>query len=297
MVPSLSSAAELAAAGLLVGTSVGLTGMGGGALTTPLLILVLGVNPTAAVGSDLLASAVMKPAGVVAHHRAGAIRWELVRWIAPAAAPAGFAGAFLTHLLGGGAALERRLKFAVGGALLLALLGMGARAALARRRRSGSNATGAHEPLRVRRAPLVLIGLVGGVTVGMTSVGSGSLILVSLMLTHPRLRAADLVGTDLAQAIPLVGAAALGHLAAGDARLAVAAPLLLGAAPATYLAARLSARIPGGMVTWILAVLLLASGLALWHVPFPVTAGSCAVLAAGACVARVRADRQAPPLL
>ncbi|HET7036991.1 MAG TPA: sulfite exporter TauE/SafE family protein [Thermomicrobiaceae bacterium] len=255
---------QLAVAGALVGLSVGLTGMGGGALMTPILVLFFGVDPTTAVGSDLLVSVTMKPVGAAVHQRAGTVRWELVRWIVPAGVPAGFAGAFVLHLLGDGALLQHRVKLAIGAALLAAVAGMIARVLLSRFGRTRAAALGPSERLVVRPLPTVLIGLVGGFIVGLTSVGSGSLIIVMLMLCYPRLRAADLVGTDLVQAVPLVGAAALGHLLAGDVRLALTGSLLLGALPAIYLGAKLSTNVPGAVLKGILGVLLLGSGLQLW---------------------------------
>ncbi|HEU5422831.1 MAG TPA: sulfite exporter TauE/SafE family protein [Nitrolancea sp.] len=255
---------QLAVAGALVGLCVGLTGMGGGALMTPILVLFFGVDPTTAVGSDLLVSVTMKPVGAAVHQRSGMVRWELVRWIVPAGVPAGFAGAFVVHLLGNGALLQHRVKLAIGAALLAAVAGMIARVLLNRRGRKRAAAIRSSEPLVVRPVPTALIGLVGGFIVGMTSVGSGSLIIVMLMLCYPQLRAAELVGTDLVQAVPLVGAAALGHLLAGDVRLALTGSLLLGALPAIYLGAKLSTNVPSAVLKWILGVLLLASGLQLW---------------------------------
>lgn len=259
----------LVVAGALVGVSVGLTGMGGGALMTPIMVMIFGVDPTSAVGSDLAASLAMKPVGALVHQRAGTVRWSLMRWLLPTAVPAGFAGAFVLPLFGEGAALQHRLQWAIGAALLLAVLGMLARALVVRRR--GPASLGGPEGVgSVRRLPTLVVGLAGGLIVGMTSVGSGSLIIVLLMLLHPRLRANDLVGTDLVLAIPLVAAATLGHLIVGDTRLALTATILIGAIPGIYLGARVSARGHSEMLRWILAVLLLGSGLALWHVPTPV---------------------------
>lgn len=259
-------------AGGLVGLSVGLTGMGGGALMTPLLVLVFGVDPTAAVGSDLLASVVMKPVGAVVHQRAGTVRWELVRLLVPTALPAAFAGAFILHLLGNGAALQDRLKLAIGGALLVALLGMAVRAVITRRR--GKAGPGGR-PLRVRAVPTLLVGLAGGLVVGLTSVGSGSLIMVMLMLLYPDLRANDLVGTDLVQAIPIVGAATLGHIVTGDVHLGLTAPLLIGALPGIYLGARASATVPSAGLEWVLSMFLLGSSSKLFQVSTPLTLAVC----------------------
>lgn len=250
-------------AGALVGVSVGLTGMGGGALMTPIMVLVFGVNPTAAVGSDLAASVAMKPVGAYVHHKAGTVRWDLVRWLLPSAVPAGFAGAWLISLFGHGEEVQHRLELAIGAALLLALAGMVARSMLTRRR----NALPSHEPTRLRPVPTLVVGLIGGLVVGITSVGSGSLILVMLMLTHPRLRAQELVGTDLVQAIPLVSAAAVGHMLFGDAQIALVGTVLLGAIPGIYVGAKLATRARDDVLTWILATLLLGSALSLWGLP------------------------------
>jgi uncharacterized protein len=288
----------LVVAGALVGISVGLTGMGGGALMTPILVLIFGVNPGAAVGSDLLASVAMKPFAAVVHHRARTVRWELVRALVPTAVPAGFAGAFVLRLFGNGDALQHRIKLAIGLALLLAVAGMAARAVLVKRRGLGEAPAG--EPVLVRRVPTMLVGLVGGLIVGMTSVGSGSLIIVMLMLIHPRLRANDLVGTDLVQAIPLVASAALGHIALGDTQLPLTGFLLLGAIPGVLLGAVAATRAPSGLLRWVLAVLLLGSGLKLWHTPTSLTLLACvAVVVAGLCslVARRTAPRSDQPAL
>ncbi len=267
---------ELAVAGVLVGFAVGLTGMGGGALMTPILVLLFGIDPTTAIGSDLLVAVAYKPVGAAVHQRAGTVRWEIVRWIVPAAVPSAFAGAFLLHLLGNGPILEHRVKLAIGAALLTAVLGMVARVILNRRRHDQVDTLAHDERLHVRPALTVLVGLIGGFVVGMTSVGSGSLIIVMLMMIHPRLKASDLVGTDLVQAVPLVGAAALGHLLAGDVRLALTAALLIGAIPGVYAGAKLSTSVPGGVLKGILAVILLGSGLQLWGISPTLDLAICA---------------------
>jgi uncharacterized membrane protein YfcA len=115
----------------------------------------------------------------------------------------------------------------------------------------------------VRPVPTVVIGAVGGVVVGMTSVGSGSLIIIALMLLYPTLRASALVGTDLVQAVPLVASAALGHILFGDLKLAVTGALLVGSIPGAYIGAQLSSRLPGALIRRALAFVLLASALKL----------------------------------
>ena len=268
-------------AGALVGIAVGLTGMGGGALMTPVMVLLFGVNPTAAVGSDLAASVAMKPVGAAVHHRARTVRWDIVRWLLPTAVPAGFVGAYLVSLLNHGAEFEHRLKLVIGAALLLAVVGTVVRTVLTHRREGGQH----HQPTIVRPVPVLLIGLVGGLIVGVTSVGSGSLIIVMLMLVHPRLRANELVGTDLVQAVPLVMAAAVGHLIFGNVQLALAGTILLGAIPGIYVGAKLSTKAPSDVLRAIISVLLFGSGLALWEVSTMVTLLLCGALGVAAFVA------------
>lgn len=249
--------------------------MGGGALLTPILVLIFGLPPTVAVGSDLVASAVMKPIGAAVHQRAGTVRWELVRWLAPAAVPAAFAGPSLLHLFGRGALLQHRVKLGIGAALLAAVCGMAIRAVLSHGRAVQAEPAARNATIRVRPMLMLLIGLIGGLIVGMTSVGSGSIIMVLLMFAYPELGANDLIGTDLVQAVPLVGAGALGHLIAGNVQMAVTAWLLLGAIPGVYLGARISVKAPSGLLKWVLAVLLLGAGLRLWHVSTTITIVLC----------------------
>jgi uncharacterized membrane protein YfcA len=211
----------VAAAGLLVGFTVGLTGMGGGALMTPLLVLLFKVQPLAAVSSDLVAAVIMKPVGGWVHLRRGTVNFALVRWLMVGSVPAAFAGVLVLRQLGDGAVVQARIKQVLGMALLLAASSIAAKGLLqvrATRRppRMARAGPTPRRPLRVRALPTVLIGVVGGLVVGMTSVGSGSLMIVMLLLLYPMLRSSELVGTDLIQAIPLVASAALGHLLYGD---------------------------------------------------------------------------------
>ncbi|MFF7333597.1 TSUP family transporter [Streptomyces sp. NPDC008150] len=281
--------APIVVAGALVGLAVGLTGMGGGALMTPIMVMVFGVNPTAAIGSDLATSVFMKPFGAVVHHRAGTVRWDIVRWLLPTAVPAAFGGALLLRALGDGDVLQQRVKYVIGGALLLAVVGMLTRMWLDRRR-AADDTEDAHVP--VRPVATLLIGLVGGGMVGLTSVGSGSLIVVMLMLAHPRLKANHLVGTDLVQAVPMVAAAAAGHLLVGDAELGLAATLLIGAVPGVVAGALVSSRVAGGALRWVLTVLLAGSGLAMLGVSSTVFLVTCLVIAAAGVTAGLLGRRR-----
>src|SRR2546423_630381 len=208
-----------ARAGLGVGIVVGLTGRGGGALMTPILVLVLGIPPVAAVSSDLAASAVMKPFGGLVHARRGTVLWPVVGWLCVGSVPSAFLGVLLLRLIGSDATVQRVIQVALAVALLLAAGGLVAKAYRGRRDGGGDTEPAA---VPVRPPPSALLGAAGGLVVGLTSVGSGSLIIVVLLMLYPALRGQDLVGTDLVQAIPLVAAAALGHAFSGALDLAIA---------------------------------------------------------------------------
>ncbi|WP_214110731.1 sulfite exporter TauE/SafE family protein [Acrocarpospora catenulata] len=244
----------LVAGSFFVAIIVGLTGMGGGALMTPMMMLFFNVPPLAAVSSDLVASAVMKPVGGLVHLRRGTVHLPLVGWLCVGSVPAAFAGVLIMRALGD---VQEVVKYALGIALLLAVAGLVGKALLGRR------STKVDESIHLRPIPTVLIGMVGGVIVGMTSVGSGSLIIVMLLVVYPMISANQLVGTDLLQAVPLVMSAAFGHLLFGDFQLDLTASLLLGSIPGVYLGARISSWAPGHVIRPILAVVLFASALKL----------------------------------
>ncbi len=263
---------------LVVGVVVGLTGMGGGALMTPMLVLLFGIDPLTAVSSDLVASMVMKPVGSAVHIRNRSVNWNLVKWLALGSVPAAFSGVLVLRALGHSASVQNNVKMALGIALLLAAAGLFARAYLrlaerARHRDGRRNADPTEVPtVGSKPVPLVAIGLIGGLVVGMTSVGSGSLIIIALMLLYPRLRANQLVGTDLVQAVPLVAAAAIAHIIFGDFKLSLTAAILVGSIPGAYLGAKLSTRLPGALIRRALAFVLLASALKSLGVDTTVTA-------------------------
>ncbi|GLW34417.1 sulfite exporter TauE/SafE family protein [Actinoplanes regularis] len=270
---------SMALAGLGVGIIVGLTGMGGGALMTPILVLLFHVNPVAAISSDLAASAVMKPFGGAVHARRGTVNWRLVGWLCAGSVPSAFLGVLLLRLLGDDENVQHIVKLSLGAALLLAAGGMILKAWAARR-----NGDGPPAEITVKPVPTLLIGVMGGLVVGLTSVGSGSLIIVALLALYPRLRANDLVGTDLVQAVPLVTAAALGHAFFGDLHLDIAGAVVLGSIPGVLIGSRISSRAPGGLVRSALIIVLLASSLKLFDLPTQVVG---AVTGAAAMVAIV----------
>lgn len=268
----------LTAACFGIGIIVGLTGMGGGALMTPVLVLFFGIPPLAAISSDLVAAAVMKPFGTAVHLRHGSVNKSLVLWLCVGSIPAAFSGVFVLRALGDGAEVSHRISLGLGVALLLAAAGLLVRGyqRLAERARAldGHAPLGPveHPEVEVRKLRTVLIGAIGGLVVGMTSVGSGSLIIIALMLLYPTLRAANLVGTDLAQAVPLVGSAALAHVFFGDFQLALTASLLVGSIPGVLIGAQLSAKAPSALIRRALGFVLLASGLKLLGLPSDTTA-------------------------
>jgi len=262
----------LAIAAFGIGIVVGLTGMGGGALMTPMLVLFFDVPPLTAVSSDLVASAVMKPVGSVVHLRRGTVHLGLVKWLSVGSIPAAFSGVVIARSLGGGEDVQNVIRIALGIALLLSAAGLIVRAYIrlvehARRRDGRADPLPQGRPrVALRPLPIVVVGIAGGIVVGMTSVGSGSLIIIALMTLYPRLKASELVGTDLVQAVPLVASAALGHIIFGDFQLAITTSLLVGCIPGVWLGAHLSARASGGLVRRALAFVLLASALKLLNV-------------------------------
>ena len=281
----------LALAGFGVGVIVGLTGMGGGALMTPMLVLFFNVPPLAAVSSDLAASAVMKPFGGWVHARRGTVNWELVRWLCLGSVPAAFAGVLLTRLLPSGDGVQHSIQLALGAALVLAAVGLIAKA-YAGRNRPPSDIT---PSITIRPLPTALLGAAGGLVVGLTSVGSGSLIIVILLALYPALRPNDLVGTDLVQAVPLVTAAALGHVFFGDLQLDLAAAILVGSVPGVLLGARLSSRAPGDIVRVALVIVLLASALKLFGAPGALVLSVVGVALVSGVIVLVRSRRQVRP--
>src|SRR5205085_5043882 len=174
-------------ASAIVGFTVGLTGMGGGALMTPILLIFFGINPTTAVSSDLVAAMVMKPVGGGVHVRRKTVRWELVRWLCIGSIPMAFIGVFLLHATGNSDTVENITKIFLGITLTLAAAAMVFRAWL-QGRRSALARAGKRETLEeggeihVKIPITIAVGALGGLLVGLTSVGSGSIIIVCLML-------------------------------------------------------------------------------------------------------------------
>jgi len=261
---------------------------------TPVLVLLFGTTPSAAVSSDLVTSLFMKPVGGAVHWRRATVHKGIVRWLLVGAVPAAFAGVFVLNSLGDGEQLQERIKLGLGAALLLAFFAMVTRSF---RRRPSDDSDGLDTPVRV--LPTLVIGVLGGLVVGMTSVGSGSMIIVALMWLYPRLSNRSLVGTDLVQAVPLVGAAALGHVLFGDVQLSVTLSLLIGSLPGVFIGAQISSRTTAPWLRPVLAAVLLASAMKLLGAPSMATAGVAVgvavVLLALPPVVRRRRSAQLPP--
>ena len=265
----------------VVGFLVGMTGAGGGALMTPMLILLFGVKPVAAISSDLVAAVLMRPVGAFVHLRKGTVNLKLVGWMVLGSVPMAFLGAYLLHVLGNSTSDENNIEVFLGAALLIGAGAMVLRLYLDRR--TGQRRQEAVHGIVVRPVLTVAIGMIGGLIVGMTSVGSGSLMIVLLLFAYPVIGANQLVGTDLTQAVPLTIAAALGALAFGHVDFSVTASLVIGSVPAVFVGSLISSRAPDRYIRPVITFVIFASGLK--YVGVGTTALGwilCAVLLGGA---------------
>jgi uncharacterized protein len=243
----------------IIGFLVGLTGAGGGALMTPMLILLFGVTPSAAISSDLVAAVVMRPFGAAVHLRKGTVNRRLVGWMVLGSVPMAFLGAYLLHLMGSGKAAQEKIELVLGIALLAGASAMVLRYLLDRR--GGQTRAGVVHDVDVRPLRTIAIGMIGGLIVGMTSVGSGSLMIILLLFLYPMLGANQLVGTDLTQAVPLTLAAALGALAFGHVEFGVTTSLIIGSVPAVLIGSLLSSSAPDRYIRPAITFVIFASGL------------------------------------
>ena len=248
--------AATSAAGFGVGVVVGLTGIGGGALMTPLLVLVFGVAPHTAVGTDLVFACITKLFGVFAHGRRGTVDWLVVRRLAAGSLPAALLAMLWLALAESSQRRAGVIMPVLGAALLLTAGGLLLRRHLhevGKRLRTVSPA----QFKRVQPALTVVAGFVVGALVALTSVGAGALGTVALVYLYPyRLSPAKLVGTDLAHAIPLTLIAGAGHLALGNIEFGLLGSLLLGSIPGILLGSMFSARAPEAIVRYAMAIVL-----------------------------------------
>lgn len=248
-----------ALAGLLVGFLVGLTGVGGGSLMTPLLVLVFGVAPQTAVGTDLLFAAVTKIVGVGVHHGHHMVDWRIVRRLATGSIPASILTlAALNTFVHIGTNTSHVILVALGALLVVTSISL-----LFQRRLLAYGATHTIVHTNKTFAPTVALGAVLGVLVTITSVGAGAIGATILLLIYRRVPVARIVGTDIAHAVPLALLAGAGHWFIGsvDAKLLVA--LLVGSIPGVVIGSLLSSRSPDRLVQWALAGILAVSGVRL----------------------------------
>ncbi|HEY0516575.1 MAG TPA: sulfite exporter TauE/SafE family protein [Solirubrobacteraceae bacterium] len=243
----------------IIGFLVGMTGAGGGALMTPMLILLFNVKPAAAISSDLVAAVLMRPFGAAVHLRKGTVNLGLVKWMVAGSVPMAFLGAYLLKELGNAKSATANIERVLGAALLIGAGAMVLRYVLDRR--SGERRLGVVHEVVARPLPTVVIGMIGGVVVGLTSVGSGSLMIILLLFMYPTLGANQLVGTDLTQAVPLTLAAALGQLIFGHVELDVTISLIIGSVPAVVIGSMFSSSAPDRYVRPVITFVIAASGL------------------------------------
>lgn len=249
-------------AAFIVGVVVGITGMGGGALMTPALIF-LGVgDASTVVTADLTAAAVYKSGGAIVHWREGSPNLRLAGWLIIGSVPMAFLGPHLVGWFAPNADLDNLLKLCIGFALLFAAASYAVRLYIQMRRVVGGARRGGGDPV-VRPVPTMLVGAVGGLLVGITSVGSGSVIMVALLMLYPTLSAVKLVGTDLVQAVPLVLSAAVSNILAHGLDWGITIPLIIGSVPGTLIGAKIAPRVPQSVIRRGIVVVLTVSGLAL----------------------------------
>lgn len=281
--------------GLLIGVLVGATGMGGGSLMTPILVLLMGFSPSVAIGTDILHGAVFKSFGAWRHHRMGTVNLQVVKWMLLGSAPMSLLGVAFASWLERhhGSGIQDTQKQILGGALLVCGIGFLAKALMRYRAPGG--------PLTLdRRGKLIGIGigLLGGFVVGLTSVGSGTFFGLALLVIFP-IATSVVVGTDILHAALLLWVAGVGHFAAGNVDLHATAWLLLGSIPGVLLGSHIMIRLPDRALRMCLANTLFLSGYKLVNGPYGsevVVAGLCAMGVALAVYAVVlvrarRADR------
>jgi uncharacterized membrane protein YfcA len=247
--------------GLLIGFLVGLTGMGGGSLMTPILILLFGFNAKVAVGTDILHGAIFKSFGAARCRQLGTVHARLALWMFLGSGPMSLAGVSVASALGKGA--QKTEGYAVGGALVLGGIGLVAKT-LIKRGMQPSDA-----PFILERRDKILattMGAVFGFVVGLTSVGSGTFFGLVMVMVYP-LALPKIVGTDIFHAAALLWVAGVGHLIRGNVDLHATAWLLVGSVPGILIASKLPLKVPQNVLRLALAVILALSGIKLLNVP------------------------------
>jgi len=248
-----------AVAGFLVGVMVGLTGVGGGSLMTPVLVLFFHQNVKTAVGTDLLYAAITKMFGSAVHHSRQTVDWRIFRLLASGSLPAAVLTVTALHYLGAvGKDTEKTIMLILGGMLLVTAVATLFQKQLIK-------FAGEHNELRLRHAqvPTVILGAAIGILVSISSVGAGALGVTALLMMYPRLPVSRLIGTDIVHAVPLVLVAGTGHWLIGDVNAPLLINLLIGSIPGVIIGALLSTRAPDHYLRPALAFVLTLSGLKL----------------------------------
>jgi uncharacterized protein len=260
---SMSTEVKTAIAAFIVGIVVGITGMGGGALMTPALIF-LGVgDASAVVTADLTAAAVYKTGGAVVHSREGSPNFTLAKWLICGSVPMAFIGPYLVKAVTDNEdEVDTFLKLCIGFALLIAAATYALRLYIELRRRTSGRTRSSGPPV-IRPIPTIAVGALGGLLVGITSVGSGSVIMVALLMLYPTLSAVKLVGTDLVQAVPLVMSAAIANILVNGLEWSIVIPLIIGSVPGCIIGAKIAPRVPQSYIRRGIVIVLTMSGLAL----------------------------------
>ena len=244
--------------GLVVGSLVGLTGMGGGSAMTALLILLFGIHPVTAVGTDLLYAGITKLTGAIVHHSNGNVDWRIVAKMSAGSVPATVVAiGFLSNTDLHDPTLSRAISLTIGLGLILAAVGL----FLRRRLKDYARAhTGAASPSLSKSVMTVCLGAVLGALVALTSIGAGAIGLAVLVFLYPHASAVRLVGTDIAHAVPLALLAGGGHWLIGSVDWSLLLSLLLGSMPGIVIASHLAHKIPERVLLPGLAVLLVVLG-------------------------------------
>jgi uncharacterized membrane protein YfcA len=243
-----------ALSGFAVGVIVGLTGVGGGSLMTPLLVLLFGIHPATAVGTDLLHAAITKAGGTYVHAKHGRVEWRITFLLAAGSLPAAVLTIFCLHQFTHGIGGSKIITTTLGVALLLTAAALALRTYLFRLSKAQSPKAARHP------AYTVLTGAVLGVLVSVSSVGAGALGVTALFFLYPQLKASRIVGSDLAHAVPLTLVAGLGHWMFGSVDTALLLSLLVGSLPGIYLGSHFAGRVPDTMLRVFLAAILLLVG-------------------------------------
>lgn len=240
--------------GFLVGFLVGMTGVGAGSLMTPFLITQVGVPPPLAVGTDLLFASITKASAAAPHHTFGNVNWRIVRWLAAGSVPGALAMLGLLHYLDTDAVtLASVIKRALAAVLVLSAIAILVTPLLLKRVWTGAPEA---PDFPVRPALTLLLGLVLGAVVTLTSVGAGAIGVVVLTLLYPALLTRRLIGTDIVHAVPLTLVSGLGHLSIGNADFTLLGLLLAGSLPGIAIGSRLTGRMPDWFLRLALSAIL-----------------------------------------